>query len=263
MSTQFSEDFEANVFIDGPVDGPVVVFGHALGVDRTMWDDSLAALKDKYRVVSIDWHGHGASSVHRPPYDMEILRRDFLRVMTALTFREFFYVGCSMGGMIGQMLGVSHPHVLRGLVLCCTTSRVPPETAPIWQERIDTVRSGGMEAVVEPTIQRWFSKQTLESGGALLDRTRALLRKTPPEGYIGWCEAIRSFDMTDLLPLIDVPTLVIHGREDEGTPVAAAETIAQTIPCRLEVLDNASHMLPMERPAEFNTLLREFLDSQT
>lgn len=260
MSDQAPADFSINMSMDGPSDGPFVVFGHALGADRTMWESTIAALRDKYRTVTIDWRGHGKTSATPPPYDMDTLALDLLKLTKLVIPQDFVFVGCSMSGMLGQMLGINHGHMLRGLVLCSTTSRVPPETAPVWQERIDTARQQGMEALVEGTVERWFTEETRNAGSPAIDQVRAMIRNTSVDGYVGWCEAIRNFEVTGLLGLIERPTLVVHGRQDPAMPVEAAQTLAQGCGARLEIIDNASHMLPMERPDAFNKLLREFLD---
>ena len=249
---------QVNYEIDGS--GPWVVMSHSLACELHMWDDQLGALRDRYRVLRVDTRGHGASDAPGGAYTLDTLAEDLHGLLQALRVERPHFVGLSMGGMIGMTYALKYPNVLRSLVLCDTSSRIGPEAAPIWQERIDTVSAKGMEPMVEPTLKRWFTEPFLARRPAAVDRVAKMIRSTPPQGYIGCCHAIPKIDVTERLGAIRCPVQVIVGEQDAGTPVAMAETIHKAIPgSELVVVPSASHLSNLEQPDAFNRALVGFL----
>jgi 3-oxoadipate enol-lactonase len=252
-----------NYVLEGPADAPVVTLSHSLATDLSMWEPQLATLTARYRALRYDTRGHGGTTATAGAYSLDQLAEDARALLGTLGIGRTHWVGLSMGGMIGQALALKQPGLFRSLVLCDTTSRIPAEAKPLWDQRISTAESQGMEPLVEPTLERWFTGPFRERGGAMLDRVRAMIRSTDPRGYIGCCHAIAALDLTDRLAGIRLPTLVIVGEEDMGTPVAASRTIQEQIKgAELIILKSAAHLSNMEQPAEFERALLAFLDRQ-
>jgi 3-oxoadipate enol-lactonase len=169
-----------------------------------------------------------------------------------------------MGGMIGQTLALSRPEAVQSLVLCDTTSRYPSEAAPIWEERIRLVQAQGMEAIVEATLERWFTPAFRRRRPDVMDRVRGMIRRTPVPGYVGCCHAIPKINLTHRLKEIRRPALVIVGEDDPGTPVGMAREIHAALPvAELAILRSASHLSAIEQAEEFNRVLLDFLDKAT
>jgi 3-oxoadipate enol-lactonase len=165
-----------------------------------------------------------------------------------------------MGGMIGQTVALKTPEILASLMLCDTSSRVPAEARPLWAERIKTAETQGMEPLVEPTIGRWFTAPFIQQRKDVIDVVRAMIRRTPPQGYAGCCHAISQLDLTDRLHAIKLPTLVVVGEEDQGTPVAASRAIQERVKdSELQILKSASHLSNMEQPDAFVSAITAFL----
>ena len=100
-----------------------------------------------------------------------------------------------MGGMVGQWLGASAPQRLDTLVLCNTSARIgTPET---WNARIDAVRNGGMAAIVDAVLARWYTPEFLAQATDAIARTRAMLLGTPADGYVASCAAVRDMDQRE------------------------------------------------------------------
>jgi 3-oxoadipate enol-lactonase len=252
-----------NYVLEGPADAPVVTLSHSLATNLSMWEPQLAALTARYRVLRYDTRGHGGTDAPAGAYSLDQLAEDARALLKALGIVRTHWVGLSMGGMIGQTLALAQPGLFRSLALCDTSSRIPAEAKPLWDQRISTAERHGMEPLVEPTIERWFTAAFRERGGAELERVRRMIRSTDPRGYTGCCHAIAALDLTDRLGAIRLPTLVIVGEEDMGTPVAASRTIqAQITGAELIILKSAAHLSNMERPAEFERALLAFLDRQ-
>jgi 3-oxoadipate enol-lactonase len=246
--------------LNGPASAALVVLSHSLATNLSMWDPQAEALAADRRVLRYDTRGHGGTDVVAGPYTLGALAEDAFALLEALGVPRVHFVGLSMGGMIGQLLALQHPEKLRSLVLCDTTSRIPPEARATWDERIRTAETQGMEPHVEPTIGRWFTAPFLARRPSVVDAVRGMIRATDARGYASCCHAIKALDLTDRLSAIRVPTLVVVGQDDVGTPVAASRAIHERIPgSKLVVIPSASHLSNLEQPEAFNEALLSFL----
>jgi len=240
--------------------GSWVVMSHSLACTSSMWDEQVEALKHRYKVLCFDTRGHGATDAPSGAYTLELLAEDLRALFEALGVSAPHFVGLSMGGMIGMTCALKYPGVFRSLVLCDTSSRVPPEAQPVWDERIKTATEQGMAALVEPTLKRWFTEPFLARRSSVVEKVAGLIRNTAPQGYVGCCHAISKINLTERLAAIKCPVQIIVGDKDVGTPVAMSQAIHAAIPgSALHVIAEASHLSNLEQPAAFNAQLLEFL----
>ena len=248
-----------NYRLEGNGQGPVVMLSNSLAADLTMWRPQMDALTGAgYRVLRYDGRGHGQSDVPAGPYSMETLASDAVGLLDALGFDAVHFCGLSMGGMVGQVLGAHHSERLLSLSLCSTAAHLPARD--VWDERIHTVRGRGMGAVVDATIDRWITAAGRERLEPEVNEIRRMILTTPVEGFCACCEAIRDMDLRDSLGAVSVPTLVVVGEEDPGTPVSAAELIHQGIASsELQVVPDAAHFLQVEQAEIFTRTLLEFI----
>jgi 3-oxoadipate enol-lactonase len=245
--------------MDGPEGGPVVMLSNSLASNFTMWDAQIPALTDKYRVLRYDQRGHGGSDATKPPYSFDVLLEDACGLIAALGLGKVHFCGLSMGGMTGQLFGAKHPEMLRSLILCDTTSKMPDPT--VWDARIKTARGDGMASLAPSTLERWFTAPYRAKAKAEIERVGRMIASTPVEGFVGCCNAIAAMDQTHLLAGIKTPTLIIVGADDPSTTVAHSEIIHhEIVGSKLVVLKNAAHLSNIEQAAEFNAALRAFLD---
>lgn len=246
--------------VQGDTNAPAVVLHHPLATDLTFWDELTAALLPKYRVVRFDARGHGRSEAPVGRYAFETLAADVVALMDHVGVARAAYLGLSMGGMVGQYLGLLHPARFNSLIITSSTSRVAPEFRSLWVDRVKVAREKGMASQVEPAMARWVAEATKRDKPHLVKRFATMIEATPLEGYAGWCGAIELLDMTDKLGGIKLPTRVIVGDQDPATPVAASEAIHKAIPgSDLVVLKGVSHMLSSEDPAGFHAAVLPFL----
>ena len=246
--------------LTGKKQAPVVVLSHSLACSMVMWRPQLDLLESHFRVLRIDTRGHGLSDAPLGSYTMEQLVDDAIGVLDKLDFDRVFWVGLSMGGMIGQGLAISHPGRIERLVLADTASIIPDEAQPVWQERIDAVRNEGMQAVAESTLERWFTPDYLKQTRPEIDQIRQQILDTPVAGYIGCSEAIRRLNYLSRLSEIQKPTLIMVGADDPGTPVAASEAMHARIKgSSLVVIPDAAHLSNIEQAQIFNDSLITFL----
>jgi 3-oxoadipate enol-lactonase len=246
----------------GKREGEWVVFSHSLACSVRMWDGEIARLKDRFCVLAYDTRGHGQSAAPKGPYTLEQLADDLHALLKHLKIEKPHYVGLSMGGMIGQTAALKYPGIFRSMTLCDTTSRYPAEAAPMWAERIRVAEAKGMEAMVQPTLERWFTESFRKNHPDKVKPVAALIAKTPLAGYAGCCAAIPKINVTSRLKELQVPTHVICGNDDPATPPAMAREIQQNIPgARLTLIPQAAHLANIEQPEAFNRALADFLSS--
>jgi len=237
-----------------------VVLSHSMSSSLLMWNPQMEALNTHFQVLRYDIRGHGGSDAPSGAYTLELLGNDAIKLLDALGIDQVHFVGLSMGGMIGQGLALNHSHRLKSLALCDTASIVPAEAQPIWQERIDKAREKGMEALLDETMERWFTPSFLKQGSPMLEIIRKQILVTSVQGYIGCAEAIRKLNYLDRLSEITMPTLIMVGEDDPGTPVSASQAIHERISnSKLVILPSARHLSNVEQTEAFNSALLNFL----
>ena len=242
---------------DGPEGGPVVMLSNSLASDLTMWEPQMPALTGAgYRVLRYDSRGHGDTAVPDGPYTMELLAADVVGLMDALDLERVHFCGLSKGGMIGQTLGAVHGNRMRSLTLCDTAAirEVP------WNDRIASARAGGMEAVVDGTLEIWITPEGRARMTEWMEHGRAMILNTPVEGFCASIAAVRDMDQRESIRAITTPTHVIVGEKDFGTTVEDARMIHERIAgSRLTIVPKAAHLSNVDQPEAFNEALLGFL----
>jgi 3-oxoadipate enol-lactonase len=241
--------------------GPWVVLAHSLAAAHAMWAPQIASLAAAgFRVLAFDARGHGGSDAPPGPYTVAQMAADLHALMQRLGIPRAHLVGLSMGGAMAQAFALAHPERLGGLVIADATAAYPPAVHPMWRERAAAVASGGMAAVADGTLGRWFTPAWRAANPEALARVRDMVLATPPQGFIGAVHALMGFDLADRLGAIRAPTLVLAGAADEALPPAHSERLAALIPgARLELIADAAHISNLEQPARFDALLLPFL----
>jgi len=252
---------EVNYDIQGPQEAPVILLSHSLATNLNLWEPQAKVLSRDFRVLRYDALGHGGTAAPRGPFTLDQLAAQAGSLLDALGIARVHFLGISMGGMIGQTLALARPQLLTSLILCNTSSRIPAEAQPLWQERIKIAESEGMEPLVEPTIGRWFTPPFRQAQPEIIEQVRGWVRSTAPLGYAACCRAISALDLMERIPAIHVPTLIVAGEEDQGTPAAMARAINERIAgSELVMIPAASHLANLEQPDAFNRSLSSFLD---
>jgi 3-oxoadipate enol-lactonase len=242
--------------VDGPETAPVVVLSNSLGTTTSMWSEQVRSLAADFRVVRYDSRGHGRSSVPHGNYSISRLGMDVVELMKSLEAQKYSFCGISLGGMVGQWLGVHARERLDGLVLCNTSAFMGPAS---WETRMQAIRKGGMKSIAEAVLDRWFTQEFRQKDPATVAKMLDTFLTLDPEGYSGCCAAIRDMDQRGSVSAITTPCLVIAGSEDRATPPDHSEFLASSIPsARLEVLPTA-HLSNVEKAPEFTRVLQDFL----
>jgi 3-oxoadipate enol-lactonase len=240
---------------------PWLVLSHSLACSVAMWTPQLAKFSHHYRVLAFDTRGHGSSEAPAGPYTLDQLADDLRGLLDGLGITAAHFAGLSMGGMIGQVFALRHPGILRSLTIADSTSRWPPEAVDLFAGRVKIAQTQGMEPLVKPTLDRWFTPSFHKSNAAEVAKIGVAIRATPVAGYAGCSYAIPRIDTTRRLKEIHCPILVIVGKEDPGTPLVMSQEIHANSPgSELVVLENAAHISNIEQPTNFNRALEGFLE---
>ena len=249
-------DVQLNWREDGDAEGPALVFANSLGTDLRLWDQIIPLLPRGLRIIRYDKRGHGLSSCPDAPYSMGALIHDAERLLDHLEVQECLFVGLSIGGLIAQGLAAKRLDLIRAMVLSNTAAKIG--TKEMWQTRIDAVRAGGVEALGDATMERWFSKDFQAQPDMLAWRN--MLTRTPAEGYVGCCQAISGTDFFTTTAALRLPTLGIAGNEDGATPPDLVRETTDLVPgSNFQLIKRAGHLPCVEKPEEYAEHLCAFL----
>jgi 3-oxoadipate enol-lactonase/4-carboxymuconolactone decarboxylase len=250
-------DLTVHVRVDGPPGGAPLVMLHSLGTTSDIWDAQAAALARSFRVIRPDMRGHGLTGCTPGPYSMALLADDLAGVLDALQVNQAHIAGISIGGMIAQAFAAAYPGRAASLMLVDTAMAIP--SAESWTARAATVRAEGIGAIEDAVIARWVTPGF--AGAPETAGLRAMLTRTPVEGYAAAAEAIAAADLTSGTSALSVPALVVVGDQDASTPVASAEALQGAIAgASLIVIEGAAHIPTVEKPEEVSAALLGFLN---
>jgi 3-oxoadipate enol-lactonase len=249
---------EVNYEVHGKEGAPWLTFSHSLACSLRMWDPQLEAFQDRFRILLYDTRGHGGTEAPKGPYTLDMLGEDLRQLLAELKIKRTHYCGLSMGGMIGQVVALTDPGLFDRVVLADTGHTQTPETKKQWEERIRTAETRGMQPLVQPTIERWFTPPYRSNPE--VERIRRLIASTPVPGYVGCCQAISNLNTTERLKQIKNPVLAITGEQDAAA--AGTRYIGENVPgAKFVSIPQAAHIANIEQAGAFNRALAEFLSS--
>jgi 3-oxoadipate enol-lactonase len=236
-----------NCLDEGRQSGPPLAFINSLGTDLRIWDDVSLILEADFRIVRYDKRGHGLSASGPDPCEMADYARDLAAFLDIVGVGRATIVGLSIGGMIAQELYRQRPELIAALVLCDTAAKIGTDES--WDQRIAEVERGGIESIAETVLERWFTADFHSRRADELAGMRSMLTRTPRQGYLAACGALKRADLRPYAGLIRAPTLCLVGDQDGSTPVAIVrETAALIKGSRFEIIEGAGHLPNIEKP---------------
>ena len=242
--------------LEGPENGPTIVFSNSLGTDMRIWDEVISYLPKNLKILRYDKRGHGLSDCPNSPYSMGTLVKDIEALMDSLKLKNSLLIGLSIGGMIAQGLAVKRLDLVRAMVLSNTAARIG--NREIWEDRVNKVSSSGMKALTEETMKRWFSNDFLES--KQIHKWKNMVERQPVEGYIGCAHAISGTDFYTPTSSLRLPTIAIAGSEDGSTPPDLVRETSNLIPgSKFNLIKGAGHIPCVEAPIKYANILSGFM----
>jgi 3-oxoadipate enol-lactonase len=247
---------------EGRRDGPPLVFINSLGTDLRIWDDVALILSPDFRIVRYDKRGHGLSELGSDRCDMADYARDLAALIDALGVARATIVGLSIGGLIAQELYRQRPELFAALVLSDTAAKIGTDES--WDARIADIERGGIEAIADSVLERWFTVDFRANRQDELAGWRAMLTRTPKQGYLAACGALKRADLRRYAGTIQAATLCLVGEEDGSTPVSLVRETADLIKgARFEILRGAGHVPNIETPQAFAALVAAHAERAT
>ena len=230
----------------GRRDGAPIVFINALGCDLRIWTEIAEILAPDFRIVTYDARGHGLSESGPDKCEMADYAGDLIGLLDSVGAGRAV-VGLSIGGVIAQEFCRLRPERVAALVLCDTAAKIGTDES--WDQRIAEVERGGVERVADSVLERWFTAEFRASRAAEFTGIRTMLTRTPRQGYVAACGALKRADLRPYAGRIEAPTLCLVGDQDGSTPVALVRETASLIPrSRFEIIEGAGHLPNVERP---------------
>lgn len=257
MPLIWPEDLRLNATLTGPGNAPALVLIHALGTSSALFDGLLPFLPKSLRLLTFDQRGHGASDMPPAPYAMGQLVRDAERVIEHFRLKDTVVLGVSLGGMVAQGLATKRLDLVRGLILSNTAARIGIESQ--WQARIAAVRAGGIAAIRDATLDRWFGRSWQTASA--MPQAAALLDAARPEGWCGAAAAISGTDFYTPTAALRLPTLCLAGSNDGSTPPDLVRETAELIPgAEFRLIRGAGHLPMLDQPQAYAQAVTDFLN---
>lgn len=247
----------------GRPDGEPLLLLHGLGSDNSGWILQRRAFGDRYACIAVDNRGTGRSDKPHGAYRLEQMADDAAAVLAHAGVGPVHVMGASMGGVLSQILAVTHPELVRTLVLACTACRQQPWRRELFEGWIELAQARGMRAFASRNLNWLIGPRSLRRLWPLAPVVAPLAIRAPVHGFVGQCRALLSVDESwgEQLAKVTVPTLVIVGSQDILTPVADSELLASKIPgARLAVVRGAAHGFMVEHASTFNQTVLSFLE---
>jgi pimeloyl-ACP methyl ester carboxylesterase len=245
--------------------GRPVLFIHGFPLNRKMWKPQIEAFSDQVHVIAPDLRGHGETEAVPGPYSMEMLADDCHSLLQSLGVTQpVILCGLSMGGYITLAFYRKYPELAAGLILAATRAGADSEEGKTNRENAAAqAQEKGVTAIIDGMLPKILAPRTYENNPDLVDRVRDIMAQTSVEGVVGAQFGMKDRpDSTELLRGIRVPTLVVHGAEDQIIPAAEAEAMHAAIPgSQILILPDSGHLLNLEQPERFNQALAAFLAS--
>ena len=240
---------------EGPGEARAIVFINSLGMDFRIWDDVARPLAAAYRIVRYDKRGHGLSQLPAGPASMADYAGDLAGLLDRLGLGGATIVGVSIGGVIAQELYRLRPDLVAALVLCDTAAKIGTEES--WRQRMEEVARGGVEAIADDVMRRWFTAAFRARRLDELAGWRMMLTRTPKDGYLTACGALMHADLRPDCARIKVPTLCVVGEEDGSTPAPMVRELAGEIGrARFEIIAGAGHLPNLEQADALRALIK-------
>jgi 3-oxoadipate enol-lactonase len=250
-----------NCRVDGNAAGPSIVFSNSHATDLSLWSTQVKALADRFNVVRYDQRGHGATPVSSHEVSFDGLAHDVVTVLDALGIQRAVLAGVSMGAVTMLRCAARYPRRVAAVLAADGQWAAPPSAGETWEARIRVATLEGMAALVEPTVGRWFTAESLARDAHGVAQARRMIGATSAGGYIAAARAMQHYDFRDDYPVLSMPVRYLVGENDGTLPFVMRQMSDATPDAGFVTITNTGHLPNLERPEAFNEILLNFLES--
>lgn len=247
--------------VEGDEGRPWLVLLNSLATHAGMWDGVMPVLTRTHRVLRYDARGHGASGTPPGPYGFPDLVADLLGLMDQYRIGRADLLGLSMGGMTALGAAIHHGDRVRRVICCGARADAVPPFVANWDARIAAIRdAGGIEGVVEASLERWFTPAFRAAHPEAVTAAAAMIGTTDPRGYVACADALKRLDYKRSLGRVAAPALFVCGASDGAAPPAVMREMAALTPgSTYAEVDPGAHLFVIENPDGFGAAVGGWL----
>lgn len=251
------ENFTCNYLYENFGHTQTLVLSNSLGTNFSMWEDNIDELSHHFNILRYDKRGHGESTINQDKISISELAQDVIELVEKLQLKNVYFCGLSIGGLIGQWLGINHPDKFKKIIICNTAAKIG--TVEGWETRIEQVTKFGLESILDGTATRWFTEKYREKNPEKVANILNSFQKTSLKGYVACCHAVANADFRTDLHRLTIPLLIIAGSQDKVTTEEDAKYIQKNSGLGHLISLDTAHLSNMEQPREFSKHIIQFL----
>lgn len=244
---------------EGKLGAPVLVLANSLAASPQMWDDQMKTLSQHFQILRYSYRGHGETPSTGNVASIEDLRIDLLALLDHLNIRKCFYVGLSLGAMLGLYFAAKNPERVLSLVAANFRPFQIDATKEQWNQRIEAVEKMGIDAIADGTADRWLSESFRKANPKIDQKVRQMIRETSADGFISCAKAVRDYDARPFMGEIVCPVLLIGGSDDLAAPISEFPAVQAAIKKNEYLQLHAAHISNIECESEFTAAVLKFL----
>lgn len=246
----------------GLAGGETLVLSNSLAADWSMWSGVVERLAGSYSIITYDNRGHGQSTCPDQLSNMADLSADALAVLDAAGADKVWWIGISLGGMVGMQTALDQPGRLRGLVVANSRARVDQAGIDAWNQRVGIARKDGISGIAQATLERWFAPDVRAAQPQAMADVKAMIERTTPAGFATCVEAIKTMQLWDRLPGMRPPVCFVAGAQDGAASPSEMHAMSARVPgSRAEVIDPCGHLSSVQQPDQLVTIFQDWAKS--
>ncbi len=253
---------DINIYYEITGKGDPILFLHGLGSSTRDWEKQVSEFSKVNQVITTDFRGHGRSAKPSGPYSIELFANDIATFLRSILTTPAHIVGLSMGGAVSFHLAIDHPDVVKSITISNMSAAMPVKTLAQkkrYYARVFMVKFLGTKKMGRIIASNVFPKEDQQNLRYLLEKRWA---ENPRKPYLSALHALKNWNIMDRLNSIKCPVFVIHS-ENDYSPLAHKKEYTAMIPnATLVQIPDSGHIVNMEKPNQYNKVLKGFLDSQ-
>jgi len=245
--------------LEGKLGAPVLLVANSLGANYSMWDPQIEEWKKNFQVLRYNYRGHGGTPSVGNFATSQDLADDVNELLDSLNIKEIYWVGLSLGAMLGLYFAAHYPQKVKALASACFRPYQTSESFAMWEARIKTVVEQGVGAIVGGTADRWLTEGFRKANPNIDQALRVMIGANEPDGYMACGHAVKDYDLRPYVGKVSCPVLLIGGQFDGGAPAAEVSNLRSVIQNSEYAELPGAHIANLECAPEFTRIVNTFM----